>query len=160
MRRRMRGFLVPLGNRGEWSPSLRVCAPLPPALSVTIKVESREITVTGPRGSLTRSFKHIAIAAVPLGKHSIRFDMWFGNRLQVRASAVAWCVRRRGGWARGWAVMIRSPHHFRGLLCARGCCVPSRSACFATTVPVPCVPREFAPVCDVRHLEFVVCGVL
>lgn len=57
------------------------CVYLSPA--VTIKVESRNITVTGPRGSLSREFKHIAIAAVPLGKHNIRFDMWFGTRLQL-----------------------------------------------------------------------------
>jgi large subunit ribosomal protein L9e len=52
-------------------------------LAVTISVESRKVTVTGPRGSLSRDFKHVSIAAVPLGKHSIRFDMWFGNRLQL-----------------------------------------------------------------------------
>lgn len=66
-------------NRG--SHSVRVCFVC--CAAVTVKVESRKVTVTGPRGSLSREFKHVSLAAVPLGKRNIRFDMWFGDRLQL-----------------------------------------------------------------------------
>ncbi len=50
---------------------------------MTVAVESRKVTVTGKRGTLTREFKHVNVAFVVLGKKSIRVDMWFGNRLQL-----------------------------------------------------------------------------
>ncbi len=50
---------------------------------MTVTVDSRTVTVTGKRGSLTREFKHVNVAFVVLGKKSIRVDMWFGNRLQL-----------------------------------------------------------------------------
>lgn len=56
---------------------------VPVAAAVKVEVESRTVTVTGPRGKLSREFKHISVDTVPLGKGSIRFDMWFGNRAQL-----------------------------------------------------------------------------
>lgn len=81
---------APILQPAPSTPAPRVCPTCLPSSSsyvglfaVTIKVESRKVTVTGPRGSLSREFKHISIAAVPLGKRNIRFDMWFGTRLQL-----------------------------------------------------------------------------
>eukprot|EP00567_Pseudictyota_dubia_P006914 CAMPEP_0197453020 /NCGR_PEP_ID=MMETSP1175-20131217/33699_1 /TAXON_ID=1003142 /ORGANISM="Triceratium dubium, Strain CCMP147" /LENGTH=194 /DNA_ID=CAMNT_0042986183 /DNA_START=35 /DNA_END=619 /DNA_ORIENTATION=- len=54
---------------------------------VTVEASSRVVKVTGPRGSLSRSFKHVNMALTKLGKRSIRMDMWFGNRKQLA------CVR-------------------------------------------------------------------
>lgn len=49
-------------------------------------MKSREVTVKGPRGSLTRSFKHMSvdINMVNDGKE-IKVDLWFGNRESVAA---------------------------------------------------------------------------
>ena len=48
--------------------------------------KSRVVTVTGPRGSLTRSFKHVSVdmAFVDDGA-KLRLDMWFGNPKQKAA---------------------------------------------------------------------------
>ena len=54
--------------------------------AVTVSCKSRVVTVTGPRGSLTRSFKHVSvdIAFVDDGA-KMRLDMWFGNPKQKAA---------------------------------------------------------------------------
>ena len=54
--------------------------------AVTVTCKSRVVTVTGPRGSLTRSFKHVSVdmAFVDDGA-KLRLDMWFGNPKQKAA---------------------------------------------------------------------------
>ncbi len=51
---------------------------------VTVDVKARDITVKGPKGSLKRSFKHVAldIQKVDNGK-ALKVDLWFGNRENV-----------------------------------------------------------------------------
>jgi hypothetical protein len=55
---------------------------------VTVSAKAREITVTGPRGSLHRSFKHLAVdiqvTEVDGGKQ-LKVDLWFGNRETIAA---------------------------------------------------------------------------
>ena len=48
---------------------------------VTVTVATRKVTVTGPRGTLTREFKHlpIEIKMDKLGR-KMTVDMWFANR--------------------------------------------------------------------------------
>mmetsp|Transcript_31031 Transcript_31031/g.36407 ORF Transcript_31031/g.36407 Transcript_31031/m.36407 type:complete len:193 (+) Transcript_31031:18-596(+) len=55
------------------------------SVPATVKVtsSSREVTVVGPRGELKKSFKHVNVSIVPLGKRSIRVDMWFAGRKQL-----------------------------------------------------------------------------
>lgn len=50
-----------------------------------MEVKSRLITVTGPRGSLTREFKHLGVEIQKIGKRRLRVDMWFGTRRQQAA---------------------------------------------------------------------------
>jgi len=54
--------------------------------TVTVIAKAREIDVKGPKGSLSRSFKHIAIDITEAadGK-SLKVDMWFGNRETIAA---------------------------------------------------------------------------
>ena len=51
---------------------------------VTVTLKARHVTVTGPRGTLERSFKFIKIdlkLAGPKAKpNKVRAEMWFGNR--------------------------------------------------------------------------------
>lgn len=58
---------------------------------VTVDVKSRVVTVTGPRGELVQSFKHLNLDLQKSGKNKLRVDLWFGNRKQVRAR-VGVCV--------------------------------------------------------------------
>lgn len=52
---------------------------------VKVDVKSRIVTVSGPRGNLTQSFKHLKVdmQKVGLRKQKLRVDLWFGNRKQV-----------------------------------------------------------------------------
>jgi len=55
---------------------------------VTVEAKSRTITVTGPRGTLTRTFKHVPMAVTVVGNGKfLRVDIWFASRKQVA------CVR-------------------------------------------------------------------
>ena len=49
---------------------------------VEVEVNSRVIKVTGPRGSLTRDFKHMSMDLRKVG-NTIRVDVWFANRKQL-----------------------------------------------------------------------------
>ena len=55
--------------------------------TVEVKVKSRVVKVTGPRGSLTRDFKHLNMDVRKVGDKALRVDIWFANRKQLA------CVR-------------------------------------------------------------------
>ncbi len=48
-----------------------------------MKVKSRVVTVTGPRGTLRKAFKHIDLEFVRVGKDKLRVDIWFANRKRL-----------------------------------------------------------------------------
>merc|ERR1712126_791928 len=48
--------------------------------NVTVKLVGRTVTVTGPRGSLTKSFDHLNLELTRVGKNIIRVDVWFALR--------------------------------------------------------------------------------
>jgi len=49
---------------------------------VTVDVKSRVMTVTGPRGTLTRSFKHLNVA-ISVAKKHVKVDIWFAKKKQI-----------------------------------------------------------------------------
>lgn len=53
---------------------------------VELDVKSRVVTVKGPRGELSRDFKHLKLDMQKTGK-KLRVDLWFGNRKQVGRSS-------------------------------------------------------------------------
>lgn len=53
---------------------------------VTVTVKTRQVTVTGPRGVLKKSFKHQNVELTLL-KNSIKVEKWFGKRKELA------CVR-------------------------------------------------------------------
>ena len=71
---------------------------------MTIDIKSRNVTVKGPRGELTRAFKHVMLAFELVGGNKdagvppkkLRVDLWFGNRKQL---ATIRTVRGAGGGA-------------------------------------------------------------
>merc|ERR1712232_1094318 len=54
---------------------------------VDVEIASRVVKVKGPRGELTRDFKHINMDLRKDGDKNIRVDVWFANRKQLS------CVR-------------------------------------------------------------------
>lgn len=53
---------------------------------VTVDFKSREITVKGPKGTLQRSFKHLAVDLEKVdGGKKLKVDIWFGNRESIAA---------------------------------------------------------------------------
>jgi large subunit ribosomal protein L9e len=50
--------------------------------TVEVEINARVIKVTGPRGSLTRNFKHLSMDLRKV-ENSIRVDVWFANRKQL-----------------------------------------------------------------------------
>uniref|UniRef100_A0A6S8EMM0 Large ribosomal subunit protein uL6 alpha-beta domain-containing protein n=1 Tax=Aureoumbra lagunensis TaxID=44058 RepID=A0A6S8EMM0_9STRA len=50
---------------------------------VTVECKARTITVTGPRGVLTRTFKHVSLDIRMVSKDKLRIDLWFGTRKQT-----------------------------------------------------------------------------
>ena len=39
--------------------------------------------MTGPRGTLSKSFRHMDLELTKLGKNKLRVDIWFANRKQL-----------------------------------------------------------------------------
>jgi len=51
---------------------------------VTVSVKTRTVTVTGPRGTLKRSFSHLAIElTISKNGREVRADLWFGSRQKL-----------------------------------------------------------------------------
>merc|ERR1712142_403458 len=46
---------------------------------VTCSVKSRLVTVTGPRGTLTKSFRHLKVEMKSTGPMSILVEKWMGS---------------------------------------------------------------------------------
>ena len=52
--------------------------------AVTVTIKTRTVTVKGPRGTLSRSFSHLAIDLfVEEQTRRIRAELWFGNRQSI-----------------------------------------------------------------------------
>ena len=56
---------------------------VPDELDVSVK--SRVVTVKGPRGTLTKSFKHLALDISMPTKKTVRVEKWFGKRKELAA---------------------------------------------------------------------------
>ncbi|KAK7096706.1 large ribosomal subunit protein uL6-like [Littorina saxatilis] len=52
---------------------------------VSIAVKSRRVTVRGPRGILTRHFRHLPVDMMMTNKETLKVEKWFGNRRELAA---------------------------------------------------------------------------
>merc|ERR1711978_665357 len=52
---------------------------------VDVSVKSRVVTVKGPRGTLIKSFKHLAVDISMPDKKTVRVEKWFGKRKELAA---------------------------------------------------------------------------
>lgn len=51
--------------------------------AVTVSVKSRKVTITGPRGTLSRNFKHIPVDMKMINKNTLVVEKWFGIRKEL-----------------------------------------------------------------------------
>lgn len=49
---------------------------------VTVDVKTRKVTVTGPKGTLTREFKHLSVDMQKVSDTELKVDLWFGTHKQ------------------------------------------------------------------------------
>merc|ERR1711868_64386 len=49
----------------------------------TVTIKSRTVQVTGPRGSLTKNFKHMSVDIYKIGDDKIRVEKWFGKSKEL-----------------------------------------------------------------------------
>ena len=52
---------------------------------VDVSVKSRVVTVKGPRGTLIKSFKHLALDTSMPTKKTVRVEKWFGKKKELAA---------------------------------------------------------------------------
>jgi large subunit ribosomal protein L9e len=50
---------------------------------VTVNVNARKVEVKGPRGALSRDFRHVNMELKKIGNEKIQVTVWFGNRKQI-----------------------------------------------------------------------------
>ncbi|KAK2176964.1 hypothetical protein NP493_629g01029 [Ridgeia piscesae] len=53
--------------------------------NVTLTVKSRSVTVKGPRGTLRRNFRHMAVDMKMIGKNKLQVEKWMGIRKELAA---------------------------------------------------------------------------
>jgi large subunit ribosomal protein L9e len=56
------------------------------AKGATVTIKNRKVTVTGPRGTLSRDFQHLRVDLRVEKKgdaQQVKCELWFGNRLQL-----------------------------------------------------------------------------
>ena len=54
-------------------------------ISVTFVVKSRRVSVKGPRGTLIRSFRHLAVDMRKVSKDELIVEKWFGIHKELAA---------------------------------------------------------------------------
>ena len=54
-------------------------------VSVNLRVKSRIVTVTGPRGTLKRDFRHMAVDIMKTGPKTLKVEKWFGIKKELAA---------------------------------------------------------------------------
>merc|ERR1712029_1114427 len=52
---------------------------------IKCSVKARTVTVTGPRGSLTESFRHLKVDICKVDKKTLKVEKWFGLRKELAA---------------------------------------------------------------------------
>ena len=52
---------------------------------MSANVRARKVIIKGPRGSLTRAFRHLAVDITMVGKNTIKVEKWFGKHKELAA---------------------------------------------------------------------------
>lgn len=59
------------------------CVKIPKDIKASVR--ARNVTITGPRGTLKRSFKHLAIQMSMVNPRTLKVEKWFGTKKQLAA---------------------------------------------------------------------------
>nr|ALS05122.1 60S ribosomal protein L9 [Labidocera rotunda] len=87
---------------------------------IEASVKSRVVTIKGPRGSLTKSFKHLAIDIYLVGTDTIKVEKWFGKTKQL-ASVRTVCSHIKNlikGVTYGFMYKMRAVYAHFPIICA------------------------------------------
>jgi len=82
---------------------------------VTVAIAGRKVTVTGPRGTLERSFDHVRLVIEVTGKRGVKLTMWGGERRQLASlrSVASHVENMVTGVTRGFLYKLRMAYsHF------------------------------------------------
>uniref|UniRef100_A0A8W8L4N8 Large ribosomal subunit protein uL6 n=5 Tax=Magallana gigas TaxID=29159 RepID=A0A8W8L4N8_MAGGI len=52
---------------------------------VSASVKARKVIIKGPRGTLTRTFRHLAVDITMVGKNTVMVEKWFGKHKELAA---------------------------------------------------------------------------
>lgn len=52
---------------------------------VSCSVRARKVIIKGPRGNLTRTFRHLAVDITMVNKNTIMVEKWFGKHKELAA---------------------------------------------------------------------------
>lgn len=52
---------------------------------VSAKVHARVVTIQGPRGKLTRDFRHLAMDLFMVNRKKLQVEKWFGTKKEIAA---------------------------------------------------------------------------
>lgn len=51
--------------------------------AVSASVKARKVIIKGPRGTLTRTFRHLAVDITMVGKSTVMVEKWFGKHKEL-----------------------------------------------------------------------------
>lgn len=87
---------------------------------VDVSVKSRVVTVKGPRGTLTKSFKHLALDISMPDKKTVKVEKWFGKRKELAAvrTVCSHIINLMNGVTKGYKYKMRAVYAHFPINCA------------------------------------------
>merc|ERR1711878_172643 len=87
---------------------------------VDASVKSRVVTVKGPRGTLIKSFKHLAVDISMPNKKTVRVERWFGKRKELAAvrTVCSHITNLMNGVTKGYEYKMRAVYAHFPINCA------------------------------------------
>merc|ERR1712088_350832 len=80
--------------------------------NVTVAVKARVVTVTGPRGTLTKNFRHLKVEMKSTGPQSVLVEKWMGSS-KDKAAVRTVCSHISKGVTLGFRYKLRAAYaHF------------------------------------------------
>merc|ERR1712223_746026 len=88
--------------------------------NVDVTVKSRVVTVKGPRGTLVKSFKHLAVDISMPNKKTVRVEKWFGKRKELAAvrTVCSHITNLMNGVTKGYEYKMRAVYAHFPINCA------------------------------------------
>merc|ERR1711951_302677 len=80
----------------------------------------RTVTVKGPRGTLVKSFKHLALDIYMVDKETIKVEKWFGKKKQIAAvrTVCSHITNMFKGVTQGYLYKMRAVYAHFPIICA------------------------------------------